>query len=161
MKKKLFFTILTLTFVAFQLGITYAVPSGTASNTTSVASGSVSANNSSSTQPCAGGDFLGLPKWYAYLPGKTDPTSGQCLPQINSISDVWLIVAAVIEMLLRIAGLGAVIMVIIGGVRYTTSMGNPEAVRAAKNTITYSLIGLIIAVSAAFLVSFIAGSFGA
>lgn len=123
----------------------------------SVTSGTTNTAN----QPCPGGTFLGLTKWDAYLPGQTDPSTGQCLPVINSIGDVWLIVAAVIEMLLRIAGIAAVIMVIFGGIKYTTSMGSPEAVNAAKNTITYSVIGLVIAVSAAFLVTFIATSFGA
>ena len=114
-----------------------------------------------STAPCPGGNFLGLTKWDAYLPGQVDPYTGQCIPTVNKISDVWLIIAAVIEMLLRIAGLGAVVMLIFGGIKYTTSMGSPESVTSAKNTITYALIGLVLAISAAFLVTFIAGSVGA
>ena len=111
--------------------------------------------------PCPGGEFLGLPKWDAYLNGQKDPVTGQCTPVVNSISDVWLIIAAVIEMLLRIAGIGAVIMVIYGGIRYTTSMGSAESVNAAKSTIMYAIIGLVIAVTAAFIVTFIAGGLGA
>ncbi len=122
---------------------------------------SSSTNVNISNKPCPGGDFLGLPRWDAYLQGQTDPTTKLCTPVLSNISDVWLIIAAVIEMLLRIAGLGAVIMVIYGGIRYTTSMGSADSVNQAKKTITYSIIGLIIAVTAAFIVTFIAGSLGA
>lgn len=105
---------------------------------------------------CPGGDFLGLPKWWAYLPGVTDPSTNQCVPQISGINDIWLILAAVIEMLLRIAGILAVIMVIYGGITYMTSQGSPEDTTKGRNTIIYSLVGLIISVSAALIVTFIA-----
>ncbi len=137
---------------------TYTAINTIASTTSTLGNGTPSTQNS--VKPCPGGDFLGLPRWDAYLPGQIDPTTGQCAPSFGSIGDIWLIVAAVIEMLLRIAGLGAVVMVIFGGIKYTTSMGSPDAVNAAKNTIVHSLIGLLIAVSAAFLVTFIAGSLG-
>lgn len=110
---------------------------------------------------CPGGDFLGLPKWWAYLPTTTDPNTHQCIPQLTSISDVWLIVAAVIELLLRVAGIFAVLMVIYGGITYMTSQGSPEDTAKGRNTIIYSLVGLIISVSAALIVSFIAKRLGA
>ena len=108
---------------------------------------------------CTGGSFLGLPKWYAYLPAQI--VKGQCIPVFNKISDTWLVVAAIIEMLLRIAAIAAVIMVIVGGVTYTTSMGNPEATAKARNTLIYALVGLLIAISAALIVTFLATSLGA
>lgn len=45
-------------------------------------------------------------------------------------------------------GIGSVIFVIIGGVRYIGSAGNPEAIKKAKRTITYALGGLLLAISA-------------
>jgi len=109
-----------------------------------------------STACSAKGSFFGLPKWYAYL-----PLTKNCSPQFNSLSDTWLVVAAIIEMLLRIAAIGAVFMVIYGGVSYTTSMGNPEETNKARSTIIYSLVGLLITISAALIVTFIANSIGA
>ena len=110
---------------------------------------------------CGGGSFFGLPKWYAYLPTSINPATHQCSPRLASISDIWLIVAAIVDLLLRIAALGSVIMIIVGGVMFTTSQGSPEHAAKARTTIIYSLIGLLISVSAAFLITFIAQSIGA
>ncbi len=54
--------------------------------------------------------------------------------------------------LLLIAGALAVVMVVIGGLRYMTSMGNSQQAEAAKKTITYAIIGLIVIVLSAFIV---------
>lgn len=109
--------------------------------------------------------FFGiLPTWYVYLPPQlqTNPNGTTfCAPTINSILDIWLIVAAVIEIILRLAGVAAVIMILYGGIRYTTSMGNPEAVVSAKNTIIYALVGLLIAIAASLIITFMATTFGA
>ena len=45
-----------------------------------------------------------------------------------------------------ILGSIAVLMVIIGGIKYTVSGGDSAGVQSAKNTILYALIGVIIAV---------------
>lgn len=55
------------------------------------------------------------------------------------------IITTVINILLFIAGALAVIMLIFGGLRYTVSGGNASSVTAAKNTILYAIVGLIIA----------------
>jgi ABC-type Fe3+ transport system permease subunit len=110
---------------------------------------------------CSGGSFLGFPKWYKYLDAA--PIVGAnntCSPQVTSLTDVWLIVAAIIEILLRVSALLAVVFIIYGGFSYTTSQGDPEATSRAKNTLTNALIGLAIAVTATAVVSFIAKSVG-
>ena len=104
---------------------------------------------------CPGGDFFGFPKWYKYLDGVT--VSGLCSPQLSSINDIYLIVAAVIEMLLRVAALLAVGFVIYGGVEYTVSQGEPERTSRARKTIISALVGLAISVTAAAVVAFMAG----
>lgn len=103
------------------------------------------------------GFFFGFPHWYDYLDGIKD-ANGKCIPSIQGLSDVWLIVAAIIEILLRVAALLAVAMVIYGGVSYMTSQGEPDKTSSAKSTVVNALIGLGIAVMAAFIVTFIAGS---
>jgi hypothetical protein len=107
---------------------------------------------------CAGGSFFGFPKWYKYLPGTIDPNSGLCSPQLNSLSSIWLIAAAIIEIMLRVAAIVAVIFVIYGGFAYVTSQGEPESTGRAKSTIVNALVGLAVAVSAAAIVTFIASS---
>ena len=52
-------------------------------------------------------------------------------------------------------GLVAVIFVIIGGVNYMTSTGDPSKVEKAKKTILYALIGMAICVLAFAIVNFV------
>lgn len=53
------------------------------------------------------------------------------------------------------AGLLAVIFVIIGGVKYTVSGGDPSGLKSAKETITYAIIGLIVTLVAFGIVNFV------
>lgn len=57
-------------------------------------------------------------------------------------------------------GVGAisVIMVVIGGLRYVISGGSSTNITAAKNTILYAVIGLIISILAYALINFVIGS---
>ena len=61
----------------------------------------------------------------------------------------------VVNILLFIIGAVSVIMLIYGGIRYTTSGGNANSVTAAKNTIMYSIIGLVVAILAFAVVNFV------
>jgi uncharacterized membrane protein YphA (DoxX/SURF4 family) len=105
--------------------------------------------------PKCNGGFLFFPPWYKYLTVSDYPS---CVPQITHLTDIWLIVAAVIEILLRVAAIVAVIFIIYAGFGYTTSQGDPEGTGRAKSTLINALIGLAVAVSAAGIVSFIANS---
>jgi len=68
------------------------------------------------------------------------------------------LIPRIISTLLFLVGGIAVIMVIIGGIRYVLSNGDQNAVTAAKNTILYAVIGLIVAILAYALVQFIISS---
>ena len=61
----------------------------------------------------------------------------------------------VINILLWAIGIVSVIMIIIGGFRYATSNGDSNQVSAAKNTIMYAVIGLVIAIFAYAIVKFV------
>lgn len=61
----------------------------------------------------------------------------------------------IINILLYIVGVAAVIMMIVGGLRYVTSAGDQQAAAAARNTILYSLIGIVVAGMAFVLVNFV------
>jgi ABC-type Fe3+ transport system permease subunit len=63
-------------------------------------------------------------------------------------ADVGTIIKNVVNALLYVIGALSVIMLIWGGIRYTTSAGNQNSVTAAKNTILYAIIGLVVAVFA-------------
>ena len=68
------------------------------------------------------------------------------------------IITTITNTLLFLAGALAVIMVIIGGFRYVTSAGNSSSVTAAKNTILYAIIGLIVAFLAYAAVNWVLGA---
>ena len=57
--------------------------------------------------------------------------------------------------ILYIVGVIAVIMLIIGGIRYVVSGGDSKKVTDAKNTVLYAIIGLVIAVFAYAIVNFV------
>lgn len=63
------------------------------------------------------------------------------------------------NVLLFIIGAISVIMLIIGGIRYTISGGDSAAVTSAKNTILYAIVGIVVALLAYAVVNFVLGSF--
>src|SRR5574337_2045056 len=65
------------------------------------------------------------------------------------------LIAEIINVISVVAGVVAVIMIIIGGFRYVTSGGTPDKVTGAKNTILYGIIGLIIVALAQVIVRFV------
>lgn len=59
------------------------------------------------------------------------------------------------NILLFVIGAIAVVMLIIGGVRYVVSAGDQNAVTSAKNTILYAIIGIIVAFLAYAAIGFV------
>lgn len=106
--------------------------------------------------------FLGLLPWYHYLPG---PESGSAsdfdgcsikhFQFLGSNSDMPLVLLAVVDDLLRIAGLVAVGFVVYGAIQYIASQGSPDATARAQSTIINALIGLAVAIVSIAFVSFL------
>lgn len=67
------------------------------------------------------------------------------------------IVQAVINILSVIVGAISVIMIIIGGLRYVISNGDPGATTSARQTIIYALVGLAVVIMAQAIVGFVIG----
>ena len=81
----------------------------------------------------------------------------ECLFNGDNCSDG--IFKTITNVLLFLIGAVSVIMLIIGGIRYTISGGDSTAVTSAKNTILYAVIGIIVALLAYAIVNFVLGSF--
>lgn len=120
--------------------------------------------NPSAAVCSAGNGFLGLKPWYSYLPadrfdqdGQTCAVTGfEALPANKSrMSDIVPVALVVVDDLLRIAGLVAVVFVLIGGIKYMTSQGEPGETAKAKDTIINALIGLVIAIIATGVISYL------
>ena len=74
----------------------------------------------------------------------------------GSVSDI---IGTVVNVLLFLLGAVCVIMIIVGGFRYVTSNGDQSAVKAAKDTILYAVVGLIVAIAAYAIASFVVSYF--
>ena len=68
------------------------------------------------------------------------------------------VVTTIANTALFIIGSVAVLMLIYGGIRYTISGGDEKAITSAKNTILYSVIGIVVAVAAYAIVNFVIGT---
>lgn len=54
-----------------------------------------------------------------------------------------------------VIGIVAVVMIILGGITYATSQGDPAKVKKGKDTILYGIIGLVIALMAFAITTFV------
>jgi len=66
-------------------------------------------------------------------------------------------IEVLLQLVFTIAGVVAVIVIIIAGISYILSAGDPQKTAKAKNTILYALIGLVVAILANVIVSFVIG----
>jgi hypothetical protein len=71
------------------------------------------------------------------------------------IQDIAVIIEKVLNIAIRLAGIAAFIMLIVGGFQYLTAGGDPKKTQAAGNTITYAIFGLVAVIAAWFIVLFI------
>jgi len=61
----------------------------------------------------------------------------------------------IVNIALYVIGAISVMMLIYGGIRYTISSGVEKDVTAAKNTILYAIIGVVVAILAYAIVNFV------
>ena len=74
--------------------------------------------------------------------------------------DLQKIVNFAIQSLLMVAAILAFIFFILGGISWITSAGNKEALEKAKKKLTYSILGLIIALLSFVIIRVLANIFG-
>lgn len=90
----------------------------------------------------------------------TAATSSVCLekknnPDANPVAGKDGILTRVTGFIAIVAGVIAVIMIIVAGIRFTTSHGDPQGVAGARNTLLFAVIGLIVIVVAQSIVVFV------
>lgn len=101
-------------------------------------------------------NFFFLPPWWEYL----KVNEKNCSIYFQGLGDVWLVVLAVIDIMLRVAAFLAVISITIGAVEYIIAIGNPERITSARKRIVNSLIGLAIVMTATAIVTYVGKTFG-
>jgi len=75
----------------------------------------------------------------------------------NVPTDITIVLDSIITGVIAIIALIAVLFVVWGGVQYLTAAGDEAQVEKAKNTISYALMGLVIAAIAYAAVTLIVG----
>ena len=63
----------------------------------------------------------------------------------------------ILQIVFGIFGAVTVLIIVIAGLRFTISQGDPQATAKAKNTIIYALVGLVISMAAFSIVTFVIG----
>ena len=81
--------------------------------------------------------------------------AGKCATADNGNKALDNIITLVVNVFSVVVGFIAIIMMIYGGFKYITSSGDSGNVTAAKNTIMYALIGLVVVALAQVIVKFV------
>jgi Na+/H+ antiporter NhaD/arsenite permease-like protein len=92
--------------------------------------------------------------------GGGEDSGGSAICGATTEDDVPGFIETIVNTILIVLGMIAVIMIIIGGIRYTTSNGDASNIKSAKDTILYAVIGLIVAILSYAIVNFVLGRFG-
>lgn len=86
-----------------------------------------------------------------------DSTGKACSSACN-LTTVPELAGKITSALVYLIGALSIIMIVVGGIRYVISNGDPKKVADAKNTITYAIVGIIVALLAYAIVKFVTGS---
>jgi hypothetical protein len=65
------------------------------------------------------------------------------------------IIKTLLNIVVRLAGIAAFIMLIVGGFQFLTAGGDPKKTQAASSTLTYAIFGLVAVIAAWFILLFI------
>ena len=93
--------------------------------------------------------------------GAVDPLNNICADKSDSevckskSDDANALIGTIVNTLLFVVGALAVVMIIVAGIMYVTSTGDSGRVSRAKNTLTYSIVGLLIAFLAYAIVNWV------
>lgn len=90
--------------------------------------------------------------------GDIDPDndSRSCDPKSDNV--VQRLVRLAVQLLSIVAGIIAVIMIIVAGLRYITSQGEAAQTASAKNALIYALVGIVVVAFAQVIVRFVLSS---
>jgi len=91
------------------------------------------------------------------LRGGIDSAQGEGVDKVNSSPES--LVKQFVNIFLFAVGALSVIMLIWGGIRYTTSAGDSNKVTSAKNTVLYAIVGLVVSILAWAIVNMVIDKF--
>ena len=104
---------------------------------------------------CRTSGFFDFPTWYKYLKIDTD----YCNPRIENINDIWLILLAIVEIMIRLGVILAIVFIIYGSVSMILARGAPEKLNSARDMIIDAITGLVIGLVAITFIRLLGRSF--
>jgi len=90
-----------------------------------------------------------------------DCPPGQLCNPLSGVENFGTLLEKIFTAVAGIVGAIAVIMLIIAGLLFVTSAGNPEKVNNAKKALTYAIIGIIVALAASAIIATVKWVIGA
>ncbi|HSA84473.1 MAG TPA: hypothetical protein VLF20_06350 [Patescibacteria group bacterium] len=103
---------------------------------------------------------LALPAWAAPVNVNPCPTNSQFNGLCNySANKIGSLLSSIVTILLVVAAIISLFFLIFGGIKWITSGGDKSKVESARNTIIASIIGLVVALLAFFIITIILGFF--
>lgn len=85
----------------------------------------------------------------------TNGLTQACADACNKTHTLPQILGLIADTLVFLIGAISVIMIIVGGLRYVLSNGDPKAAGSAKDTILYAVVGLVVAIASFAIVQFV------
>ena len=61
----------------------------------------------------------------------------------------------ILNIVFMIAGALATIFIVVGGIQYVMSIGSPDRIEKAKNSVLYAVVGLVVTILASVIVNFV------
>lgn len=89
------------------------------------------------------------------LPGTSEADACQPKPGDNPISGPTGILMTVTNVIALLAGVTAVIIIIIAGFQFVFSSGDPQKAAGARNAIIYAAVGLVVIVVSRSIIAFV------
>lgn len=102
--------------------------------------------------------FLGIKPWNQYLT-TVDTGDGCKIEYPAEVGDTILKVSiAIVDMLVRLAGIVAFVYLVLSGFRFVLSQGDPSKEKSARSAAFNAVIGMVIAIISTSLIGFITRS---
>lgn len=81
--------------------------------------------------------------------------TGSIPPAVKSGPTVERLIANVVSILFFVLGAASVIAIIVGGIMFASSAGDPERAKTGRQAVLYAVVGLIISLSAVAITTYV------
>ena len=82
-------------------------------------------------------------------------SAGTACGSVCGNASATVLIGHITNALIYLVGAVAVIMIIVGGLLYVTSSGDPSRQKRARETITYAVVGVVVAIISFAIVNFV------